>query len=100
MSANKSVLAGLTLALLVAGCGGGDHEDLKEWMRDSTKGLKGKVPPLPEVKPYEPVAYDAQGLMDPFKPAKLEPAQKKGGAASSRISIVCESRWNPSRWNR
>ena len=79
MSASKGVFAGLALVFLVAGCGGGDHEDLKEWMRESTKDLKGKVPPLPEVKPYEPVAYDAQALVDPFKTGKLEPAQKKGG---------------------
>jgi len=70
----------LCLTLLVlGGCGGGDHEDLRAWMKESTKDLKGRVPPLPEVKPYEPVAYDAGSLLDPFKSAKLEPERKKGG---------------------
>jgi len=67
------------LAVLLAGCGGGDHEDLRIWMKEASKDLKGRVPPLPEVKPYEPVTYDAASLMDPFKSAKLEPERKKGG---------------------
>lgn len=79
MSMDKGIVVGFICTLALAGCGGGDHEDLKEWMRESTKDFKGKVQPLPEVKPYEPVAYDAQTLVDPFKASKLEPEQKKGG---------------------
>ena len=33
-----------------------------------TKDLRGKVDPLPEVKPYEPVPYTADELVDPFRP--------------------------------
>ncbi|GBG04018.1 type 4 fimbrial biogenesis protein PilP [Azospira sp. I13] len=70
----------LLLSLLsLAGCGGGEHEDLKQWMKESTQDLKGRIAPLPEVKPYEAVAYGVAGVMDPFKAGKLEPEHKKDG---------------------
>lgn len=65
---------------------GGDHEDLRQWMAESTKDLRGHVPKLPEVKPYEAVPYDVEGMVDPFKASKIEPESKykqvagKGGA--------------------
>lgn len=71
------------VSVLLASCSGGsDHEDLRQWMNDAAKDIKGKIPPLPQVKPYEPVAYDAGNLIDPFKPAKITPERKKssGGA--------------------
>ncbi len=70
----------------LAACSSGDHEDLKQWMADNTKDMKGGVPKLPEVKPYEPVPYDVDAMLDPFKPGKIEPESKskqgagKGGA--------------------
>lgn len=68
--------------LLVACADSGDHEDLREWMNEASKNLKGKVAPLPQVKPYEPVAYDAGNLMDPFKPSKITPEKKQGGGGT------------------
>ena len=35
-------------ALLVAGCGGESHQDLRDWMRDQGKGALGKLDPLPQ----------------------------------------------------
>ena len=32
-------------------CSGGDHDDLKKWMADNTKDMRGRIPKLPEVKP-------------------------------------------------
>ncbi|PKO86365.1 MAG: pilus assembly protein PilP [Betaproteobacteria bacterium HGW-Betaproteobacteria-12] len=55
-------------------------------MADNSANLKGNVPPLPQVTPYEPVPYDVEGTLDPFKAAKIEPESKykqaagKGGA--------------------
>ena len=67
-------------------CSGGDHDDLKKWMADNTKDMRGRIPKLPEVKAYEPVPYDVEVLLDPFKASKIEPESKnrqgsgKGGA--------------------
>ena len=46
---------------------------------EAAKDAKGSIPPLPQVKPYEPVPYDVGNLMDPFKPARIGPDQRKGG---------------------
>jgi type IV pilus assembly protein PilP len=63
-------------AALLAGCGGATHQDLREWMAAQGKGVKGRLDPLPTIRPYEPFAYNAFDLPDPFKPRKVE---TKGG---------------------
>lgn len=78
-------LAIITAVLLLAACGGDEHQDLKAELKNMTKDLRGRIEPLPVVKPYEPVAYDAFDLPDPFGPAKIElaigtAARAKGGA--------------------
>jgi type IV pilus assembly protein PilP len=65
----------LGLAALLAACGGESHQDLRAWMQEQGKGIKGKLDPLPQVKPYEPFAYNAFDLPDPFKPRKIEPVK-------------------------
>ena len=71
-----TIAAGAVVAL--AGCGGESHQDLRAWMAAQGAGVKGKLDPLPQVKPYEPFTYNAFDLPDPFKPRKIEPA--KGGS--------------------
>ena len=66
-----SVIMIATLAL--AGCGGDEFQDLKDFVRDSGADMRGKVAPPPEVKPYEPFSYDnSTAIQDPFKPRKAE----------------------------
>jgi type IV pilus assembly protein PilP len=60
-------------SFVVAGCGGDSHQDLRAWMADQGKNVKGKIEPLPQVQPYEPFTYNAFDLPDPFKPRKIEP---------------------------
>lgn len=74
---SRVVLIGM--CLLLAACSGDEHEDLRQWMADETKDIRGRIPPLPEVKPYEPVPYDAGNLLDPFRSAKIEPEHRKSG---------------------
>lgn len=58
-------------SILLAGCGGEEFQDLRDFVRDSGKDMRGKIPPPPEVKPYEPFAYNNEAnLSDPFKPRK------------------------------
>jgi len=64
--------------LVLAACGSGEFSDLKEFVDQSGQGLRGRVEPLPQVKPYEPITYNAFELPDPFKPRKIEPS--KGGS--------------------
>jgi type IV pilus assembly protein PilP len=57
----------IALCGALGACSGSDHEDLKQWMAENTKDMRGNIPKLPEVKPYEPVPYDVEGTLDPFK---------------------------------
>lgn len=76
----------ITLCGMLASCSSGDHEDLRQWMVENTKDMRGSVPKLPEVLPYQPVPYEVEAVLDPFKPNKIEPESKykqaagKGGA--------------------
>jgi type IV pilus assembly protein PilP len=78
-------IALLAAALLLASCGGEQYSDLKEELDRMTKDLPRKVQPLPVVKPYEPVPYEAAGLPDPFGPQKIELVTKTANAAGSKL---------------
>jgi len=60
------------MSRLLAGCGGDEHKELRQELAEATKDFRGQVPPLPQVKPYEPVPYTAEGLTDPFRPERIE----------------------------
>lgn len=68
----------LITCLGLAACAGEEHQDIKQWMKEATRDLKGGVPSLPEVKSFPVIAYDAAGLADPFRPSKIEPEKKPG----------------------
>ena len=82
MRISAAVLGSL---LLLAGCGGEQYGDLKEELNALTKDLKGKVEPLPVVKPYEPVPYEVSDLPDPFGTAKFETVARGAGTGSSKL---------------
>jgi len=69
----------LILAVMLAACDGESHSDLKKELNDLSKDLRGKIDPLPVVKPYEPVPYQGAELPDPFGPAKIELVTKASG---------------------
>ncbi len=69
----------IQLCLLIAACGGGKGDDLDKFMEESAKDMHAKIEPLPEVKPYVPLQYNADGLLsDPFKPRKAQAANSGG----------------------
>ncbi len=67
----------LTLAAL-GGCSS-ELDDLKNFVRESEKGLPRKIEPLPAVKPFEPFTYEGFDLPDPFQPRKLSPPKEGAG---------------------
>jgi len=76
-------LAIITAVLLLAACSGDEHQDLKEELKALTKDMRGRIDPLPVVKPYEPVPYKALDLPDPFGSSKIELAI----AAASKTKV-------------
>jgi len=72
---NPRALLVIAIGVSLAGCGGENHQDLRAWMAEQGKGTRGKLDPVPQIKPYEPFAYNAFDMPDPFKPRKIEPAK-------------------------
>ena len=72
----------LAATLMFAACSVEQHSDLREFVKAQDKLPVTRIPPLPEVKPYEAIEYAAFDLTDPFKPRKIEPpknAVQSGG---------------------
>jgi type IV pilus assembly protein PilP len=61
------VVSLLVAALVVAGCAQRDMTDLQQFVETTKRTTPVKKPdPPPEIKPYTPFAYTAQGVKDPF----------------------------------
>jgi type IV pilus assembly protein PilP len=74
-------LTSLLVPMLLTACGSEPYEDLKQFVKASDNLPRGRIEALPEVKPYEPVAYNAFDLSDPFRPRKVEQSKGAGGLA-------------------
>lgn len=67
-----------TIILLLSACSGDQGDDLDHFMASAANDMSKSVQPLPEVLPYSPLQYNADGILtDPFK------AKKAVGRASS-----------------
>lgn len=58
-------------ALVIGGCGGSDNEDIKKWMADESKNMRGKVEKIDEPKKFEPFKYASDKAVDPFNAQKV-----------------------------
>lgn len=72
----KPKLPVMLLGLLLLGCAQDEHQDLKEWMAESAKDLRGRVQPIPEIKAFPIVSYDAGDLLEPFNSGKVIPEKR------------------------
>lgn len=67
------------LSFCLVACGGNEADDLDKFMADAARDMRAKVDPLPEVKPYAPIEYNADGqLNDPFKARKAQSTKAAG----------------------
>ena len=78
-----------SLLLLVA-CGGEEHSDLKQELAEATKDFRGQVPPLPQVKPYEPTPYTSESQVDPFRSDRIEVAQAAVKSSDNKASLIAQ----------
>ena len=77
----------ILLTVFLAGCSGEEHSDLKQELNNLSKDLRGKIDPLPVVKPYEPVPYAASDMPDPFGPAKIELVTKSASGGGLKPDL-------------
>ena len=75
------------VALVVLGGCSSEMSELKQFVKESDKGLPRKIEPLPAVKPFEPFTYEGFDLPDPFKPRKLAaPREGAGGGLAPDLN--------------
>jgi type IV pilus assembly protein PilP len=79
---------GTAAALLVVitsltGCGDGDTQEIQEWMNQVKRDAKVTVKPVPPPTQFSPFVYEAQAIVDPFHPDKLEVIFAKAKASTS-----------------
>jgi type IV pilus assembly protein PilP len=89
----RKYLIALIACVLLPACSGEKHSDLRQFVKDSDNLPRGRIPPLPEVRPYVPVEYAAFDLTDPFKPRKIEPP--KGAAIAGGVQPDVNRRREP-----
>lgn len=58
-------------AALLAGCGDGDVQEVRDWMKQVERETVPAVKPLPEPKEFVPYAYNPGEAVEPFSEAKL-----------------------------
>ena len=72
------------LIFLQGACSGNKGDDLDKFMATAANDMSKGVEPLPEVLPYSPLQYNADGaLSDPFKARK---ASNKSGSLQPNIN--------------
>ena len=60
----------LFAVLVLAGCAGNEHYDLKEFVAQSEQGLRGRVEALPLPSAPQTLAYEAFDQPDPFSSSR------------------------------
>jgi type IV pilus assembly protein PilP len=72
------------LSLGLAACSDGDDDDLDSFIKNAAKDMQPKIKPLPEVKPYLALQYNADSkLTDPFRSRK---ASNKSGVLQPNMN--------------
>ena len=79
------------VVLLLTGCGGGEDDDLRAWMKDQGAASRGKIEPIPAMRPYEAFTYNAFDQADPFKPRKIETGKGARGPDMTRRKEALEA---------
>lgn len=73
----------LLLAGLLAGCGGGENEELSAWMQEQRAKTQPKVEPISEPVRFVPQPYQSEGNVPPFAQDKLTAALRRASDAAS-----------------
>ncbi len=71
MRMSYGLISMILFSTLLVACSGNQGDDLDKFMESAANDMSKGVKPLPEVKPYTPLQYNADGtLSDPFRARK------------------------------
>lgn len=82
----KIRLVAMLICVTTAGCGDGNHADLRKFMQETGKDTAEKLEPLPSIKPADTFTYLPGDILDPFKPRNLRPSRPGGGGLQPDFS--------------
>ena len=74
----------LSAALLLHACSSSADDELRQWMQTERSAIRPQVQPIPEPSKFEPKAYTAEQMLEPFSGEKL--ASVLRGAQSGPLS--------------
>ena len=77
------MIAGLGLALILAGCGASSESELQEWMTEQKNLTKPRVKPIAEPKQFKPESYNEERVVEPFSKEKLTQALRRESSQAS-----------------
>lgn len=79
----------LLAAALLAGCGAGDEDELRQWVSSERAQAKPRVKPLTEPKKFAPESYQLEGSPEPFNIAKLTQAiRRESSQSASNAALI------------
>jgi type IV pilus assembly protein PilP len=73
---------------MLAGCGDGGIQDVKQWMDETRANSKVEVPKVEEPKKFTPFNYAGKNSVDPYDPTKLAVALAKFKASTTGSSGI------------
>lgn len=75
----RALMTAVSLAALsvLAGCGDGGLQEVKDWMKEVRSQTPVSVPKISEPKKFVPFSYSGKDEFDPYNPAKLSVALAK-----------------------
>ena len=79
------------VSALLAGCSDGGDQDLRSWMAEQGAASRGKIEPIPPIRPYEAFTYNAFDQPEPFKPRKIETGKGTRGPDLTRRKETLET---------
>lgn len=69
------------LCLAVAGCGGSNFSDLRQYVDEASKKPSGSIEPLPKFQTHESFVYSVTAQRSPFQPPiKIELIEQRQGS--------------------
>lgn len=76
------IVLATAFAALLAGCGGGDLSDLENYVAEIKSHKSSNIPPIPEIRPYQPYTYRPEDRREPFTPMLMSPEGRGEGDGS------------------
>ena len=75
MISQHRLLLLILMTIVAAGCQQKEKEDLSQFVAQTSRMKAKEIEPLPNIKPVEPFAYNAQEFAEPFNVENLKPRQ-------------------------